>query len=240
MRFQLWAAAMLIGVGIRPALSSAETVTVLAGPIAPYAIERGDKPGAAVEIVNEMAKRAGIAAVVKFEPWARAQADAQSGHDVAILPLTRTPERESKYTWIVPLLSDQLYLQTIRTDLDIPSLAKAGTLSIATLRNTPQEDLLRQAGLSKLELVNDEDAGAKMLKAGHVDAWFTRGMVASFTYAQNGGDPKQLVRSAETETPPMYLGGSPDFPKATAEKLSQALASMKADGSYDRILQAYR
>jgi ABC-type amino acid transport substrate-binding protein len=104
------------------------------------------------------------------------------------------------------------------------------------MRSTPQEDALKQAGIPKLELTTDEDANAKMLKAGRVDAWFTRGMVASFAYTKIGGDAKTLIRGSETTTPPMYLGGSLDFPKELATKLNKAFDSMKADGSYDKIV----
>jgi polar amino acid transport system substrate-binding protein len=228
------------GILLAPAMASAETLTVLAGPIEPYAIETGARHGAAVELVTEMAKRAGVELALKFEPWARAQADAQAGKDVAILPLTRTVEREPKYAWIAPLLSDEVYLQTIRPELDIATLEKARPLNVATLRSTPQEDELRRAGATRLELTSDEDTCAKMLKAGRVDAWFTRGMVGAFTYAKNGGDPHQLRRGAAVATAPMYLGGSPEFSAPLAAKLNEALQSMHADGSYDRIMSAYQ
>ena len=113
-----------------------------------------------------------------------------------------------KYTWIVPLLSDPLWLHATRGDLNISALDKASTLNISVLRGTPQEDTLRQAGLTKLDLTTDDDLGAKMLKAGRVDAWFTRGMSRSYSYGKIGGDPKQLLRGAETATLPMYLAGS--------------------------------
>jgi polar amino acid transport system substrate-binding protein len=228
------------GIALAPSLASAETLTVLAGPIEPYAIEKGERPGVMVEILAEMAKRAGTEMNIKFEPWGRAQADTQSGKEVAIIPLTRTPEREAKYSWIVPLLSDTVYLHATRKELDITTLEKARVLSVSALRSTPQEDALKQAGLTKIELTTDDDGGAKMLKAGRVEAWFTRGMVASYSYTKIGGDPKQLLRGAETSTPPMYLGGSLDFSKELATKLNTAFESMKADGSYDKIVKSYQ
>jgi polar amino acid transport system substrate-binding protein len=240
MRLLVQSAVVAVGIALAPSLSLAETLTVLAGPIEPYAIEKGDRPGVAVEVLTEMAKRAGIQLTVKFEPWTRAQTDAQAGKEVAILPLTRTPEREAKYVWIVPLLSDPLYLTATRKDLDIVTLAKAQALSVAVLRSTPEEDVLRKAGLAKLELTTDGDSGAKLLKAGRVDAWYTRGMVASFAYTKNGGDAASLLRGANTETPPMYLGGSLDFPKELGAKLTKALDSMKADGRYDQIVKSYQ
>lgn len=241
MHTRVSAIALLATAALWPGASPAESLTVLAGPIAPYAIENGDRPGAAVEVINAMAKRAGVDLVVKFEPWARAQTDTQSGKGVAILPLTRTSDRESRYAWIAPLLSDPLYLTTTRKDVAVPKLVDAKSLKIATLRDSAQEEELRHDGLSSnIEPTNDEDTGARMLKLGRVDAWFTRSMVASFTFSRNGGEPKDLVRFAETPTPPMYLAGSPDFPSVTAEKLRQALASLKADGTYDRIVGSYR
>ncbi len=128
-----------------------------------------------VEMLTEMAKRANIEVNLKFEPWSRAQSDTQAGKDLAIIALTRTPEREPKYTWIVPLLSDPLWLHATRGDLNISALDGC-TLNISVLRGTPQEDTLRQAGLTKLDLTTNDNSGAKMLKAGRVDAWFTRGM----------------------------------------------------------------
>jgi polar amino acid transport system substrate-binding protein len=240
MRRLAWSAVLVASIALAPSVSIAESLTVLVGPIEPYAIEKGDRPGAGVEILNEMAKRADIQVNYKYEPWARAQVDAQSGKEVAILPLTRTPEREAKYVWIVPLLSDPLHLIATRKDLDIATLDKARDLSVAVLRSTPEEDVLRKAGLTKLELTADGDSGAKLLRAGRVDAWYTRGMVASFAYAKFGGDAAALVHGSETQTPPMYLGGSLDFPKELGLKLTKAFESMKADGRYDQILKSYQ
>ena len=73
-----------------------------------------------------------------------------------------------------------------------------------------------------------------------VDARYTRGMVVSFAYTKSGGDATALLRGANTETPPMYLGGSPDFPKELGAKLAKALDSMKADGRYDQIVKSYQ
>lgn len=221
-------------------LASAETLNVLAASIEPYAIETGSRPGVAVEVLTDIAKRAGMEVDIKYEPWARAQTDTRSGKGLAILPLTRTPDREAEYSWVVPLLSDPVYLQAISKDVNISTLGAARNSTVCVLRGSAQIDILKQAGLPKIEEVTDENTCAKMLQSGHVDAWYSRGMVASLAYAKNGGDTKALLHGAETETPPMYLGGSPDFSKETAARLNKALEAMKADGSYDRILASYK
>jgi polar amino acid transport system substrate-binding protein len=218
----------------------AETLTVLAGPIEPYAIETGSRPGAAVEVVREMAKRAGLEVNFKFEAWARAQQDAREGHDLAIIPLTRTTEREPLYSWIAPILSDPFYLQTNRKEVDVASVDAAKGLSIGVLRGADGEADLKSAGIAGTSAGVDEDTNAKMLKAGRIDAWYARGMVASATYAKAGGDPKELKRGAEKATAPMYLGGSPGFSPELAAKLAKAFEAMKADGSYDRIVKSYQ
>ena len=38
------------------------------------------------------------------EPWPRAQARVASGRNLLIIPLSRIPEREDRYTWIAPIM----------------------------------------------------------------------------------------------------------------------------------------
>ncbi|MYN21267.1 hypothetical protein GTP81_31525, partial [Rugamonas sp. FT107W] len=81
-----------------------EPLRLLAADLPPYAVAQdGDNPGALVELVQEMARRMGTPVALEFYPWQRALALTGVQPRTLAVPLTRTPEREAHYRWLVRL-----------------------------------------------------------------------------------------------------------------------------------------
>ncbi|PKU26542.1 substrate-binding periplasmic protein [Telmatospirillum siberiense] len=218
----------------------AETVRVLTGNIEPYAIENGPRPGFAIEIVQEMGRRAGIDVEINFMPWQRALLEASLGHDVAIVPVVRTVEREALYSWIQPIMpGEPFYLLAIRPDVDISSFEAVRNSVIGGMANAPAESILRRAGLRYLDLSTDNIINARKLLAGRFDVWFAREAEAKLAMTRLGESPARLRRGFVVDAPPSYLAASRDFSPLIARRLAKAFDSMKADGSYERIVNSY-
>jgi polar amino acid transport system substrate-binding protein len=222
-------------------LCHAETVTVLTGNIEPYAIEKGPRQGAGIDMIREMGKRAGLDVDIVFKPWQRALAEAAQGPNVAIFPLTRTQEREAKYRWVVGMIPGEPFaLLAIRPDVDISSFDAVRDKLVGGMRNAPAEGILRHNGLTNLDLDTDNPASLKKLLRGRTDAWLARVSEAKSMMAEMGEDPARLRIGVSAPSPDSFLAASLDFPQTIAQKLAKAFDSIKADGTYDKIIDSYK
>jgi polar amino acid transport system substrate-binding protein len=234
-------AGLLLAAGARAAEPApAADITIVTAEFPPYAMMRDGQSGVIVEIVREMALRAGRHALFDFQPWPRAQKTAQERPDVLIIPLTRTPEREPHYQWIAPVLDDEMVLIASAADAPIRDFAAAKDLRVGVQHDSPGESFLIDRGFRQLAPAVDESTSARKLALGRIDAWFVRQLVATQTARDVGDDPAKLMRGATWKTPPMYLAGAPRLPTELADALRRALAAMHEDGGYDRIVTRYR
>jgi polar amino acid transport system substrate-binding protein len=232
-------AGLLLATPARAADVTAD-VTIVTAEFPPYAMMRDGQSGVVLEIVREMALRAGRRTLFDFQPWSRAQKTVQERPDVLIIPLTRTTEREPAYQWIAPVLEDEMVLIAPGAGVPIQDFVSAKALRVGVQHDSPGETFLIEQGFTQLAPAVDESTSARKLIIGRIDAWFVRELVATQTARDVGEDPSRLVRGATWKTPPMYLAGSKAVPAALAERLREALGAMRADGAYDRIVNRYR
>ncbi len=92
----------------------------------PTVSEIGEPRGLVYEVVREMARRIGHSGTVEFMGWTHAQEVALIEPNVGILALTRSPEREPFYNWMVNIVTDDLILVG-GTGVDVSSLDTSGT-----------------------------------------------------------------------------------------------------------------
>lgn len=218
----------------------AREVVVATASIPPVTYEdHGQPAGIAVEILREAGKLAGIDFRFRFLPWPRAQLETQDGADVAIVPLTRTPEREPKYQWIADLFQYRLVLYSIKP---LPkSLDEAKKLRVGTLRSSPWEKMLAEQGFKMVDPATMEATNAKKLAIGHIDLWATGDLLGKFIYLQAGEELDQLHYGLQIGEPlHVYIAGSRLFDDATAKAIAEAVARLKASGKVDMILKRYR
>ena len=218
----------------------AQTFRLVSGDIVPYAIAEGPRHGFAVDIVVEMARRAGIGLTVQFLPWQRALAEAAHGSNTLIVPVVRTEEREASYNWIAPIVpGEPFYLLAIRPDIDISGFDAVKEKVVGAMANAPAENILRRAQLPRVNLATDNIVNARMLLARRFDVWFARLGEAKIALTDLGFDTSQLRHGLRVDSPPSFLAASPDFPAAAAHRLTKALDEMKNDGSFARIIDSY-
>ena len=87
-------------------------------------------------------------------------------------PLTRLPEREARYKWLVPLEIDEIVF--LSRDTPINSLSEAKKLKrILVWEGSSMEIFLRGKGFSNVAPVGKTKSLVRMLAHGRADAWFT-------------------------------------------------------------------
>lgn len=207
-------------------------------PPATVAEEPGPGQGIVHDVVEEMARRAGERVAIEYLPWVEAQRLALSGANVAILAVTRTPERESQYRWIAKVVTDELVLVG-RAGADVASLAAARGRATGVLRGSGAEVLLRENGFARVVPAGEEWVNARRLRDGTLEAWLAPRLMVLHAYREVGGDPAKLAVGAVVRPSEIWFAAGKGMPEAEAQRWEQAFAAMQADGSYARILARY-
>ncbi len=205
------------------------------------AAEGGGVTGLACELVLELARRAGHSGAVDLYPFARALAVTAAASHTLLVPVGRTPARESRYRWIVPLLEDDFLVVTKRAStLDISSFEALRDVSVGMVRDGVGAQLSAAHGLRHVNIVTDDLTNAKKLEAGRIDAWFSswNGICAAQRAA--GLSVDGLRRGVVGSHVQVYLVGSLDTAPAVVARWRAAFETMRADGSYAAILRKYQ
>jgi len=203
-----------------------------------------DGRGIMTDAAMEALKRAGLTGKLEFPPWARAQEEVQAGKDILITALSRTPERESKYTWLFPVFSLDRAFATTGKQVTSFADAKASFKQVAVALRSAQYDMLLREGFTPDQFstlsTEKQDRIPSLLALGRVDAWFTS--IAEMKYAMKGNPDaaKVVIGPPIGSGTVQYLACSKDCSPDLVAKLQKAGADMKADGTMDGIIARYQ
>lgn len=242
---------LVLGLTLFVAASGAQAQKVelrlLAAELPPYTYQvpsasvaeiPGPGRGILHDAVIEMAKRVGHSGRIEYLPWFRAQEIAQTEPHIGILALTRSPERDDKYRWMVKVMTDDLVLVGA-PGVDVSDLSKVKERPVGVLFNSGAEALVRGLGFSKVSPQREEWMNAKRLKDRRIDAWVApRAMVIHAVREVRGNLDTvqfgQVVRPSE-----LYLAASKNLPEAEAKKWQAAFEAIQADGTMAAIRRRY-
>lgn len=205
----------------------------------PLAVEQSrEHPGALVEVVHELLRRAEMKGKVDFVPWKRALFMAGHFPQTAVFPLTRSPERERDFQWLVHLYHERFVFVTDTARSGAPDPAQLKGRRIAILRGSAQVKGLCEMGYARLVETASVAEGLRFVHNGMADAVFgdediTTGVMRRVFPGV------EFSFSAPLRTTTTWLGGSADIPAADAARLQQAMRTMLEDGTYARIMRKY-
>jgi polar amino acid transport system substrate-binding protein len=205
----------------------------------PLVIDAEGKRGMVGDVVLEAMRRAGIEVQVLVEPNPHALAMARNKPDTFIAAVSRTPERETQYTWIGPIIPIHRAFYTVGKRIDSFAEARRTLRKIAVSRNTANEEVLLREGFERSQLValNAGESAPRMLLAGRVDAWFN--LVPESETLLNQISAAGVVSGSPVTSSDLYLGCSRQCNSNHVRKLEAALASMKADGTTRKLMKRY-
>lgn len=223
------------------AQAQAQEQTLYLMEVPPMTMNEPERKGVVGDLSLEALRRAGYASRLVVEPSNRAMASVQAGHDLLIIPLARTTDRESHYTWIAPLARVQRAFFTLQAPAaDSLAQARSRYKRVAVARGSAGVVLLLEAGFTREQLVEvtQGDTAPKMLLLERVDAWFNPIGEAQLLLAQQEGGVR--VRMGAPLAPTHnYLACSKSCDPQLVERLRAALAEMEADGTARAIRQRY-
>jgi polar amino acid transport system substrate-binding protein len=218
-------------------------INIVTGDLPPFAIEgQPARPGLLVAVVAQVMRRAGTPAKVTFYPWARAIALTQHQPRTAILPLTRTPEREDQYAWLMKLDTQHFVFINRKRDTPVTSIEQARKLRIALLRGSPNLAQLQRRGFADANIVQAtrvEDM-LRLLERGIVDAIYGGDVINMEKVRTSGRDPTGFQVGMLVESADIWLAGGKDFDEREQAAWRQAYEAMIKDGTVARLYREYK
>lgn len=194
------------------------------------------------DLVLAATAQSGILTEIIAEPWLRAQATVSKGKDLLITPLSRTPQREARYTWIAPIM----LLERAFFSLDEPAASFAEARHryqrIGVGLGTAQVEILRREGFTSQQIVQIRlgENPARLLELGRIDAWFTGIDEALYIWGRSAERQHELRMSPALASTDLYLACSLDCDPRLVEQLLNTITQLERNGISQRLRQAYR
>lgn len=200
----------------------------------------GDIRGVAPEVVRAIQAELGEDNPLKVVPWLRAYSLAQKEKRQALLAIVRIPERENLFKWVGPVFSEGDYLfQRRGAGLRIKTLDDARkNVRIAVRRDGYTHQALKAKGFTNLDVTQSYESSYKMLAQRRVDLVLMGERTYSYMVQKAGLAPELFERTdckfAESSA---WLAFSRDIPDETIARWQAALDRLKANGTYDAIME---
>jgi len=199
--------------------------------------ENGKAKGLGVEVVQEILKRLKLKDNITVAPWARGWKTLLAYPNVILFTTTRTSEREKLFTMIGPIaIGTTNFYARKGSGIVINSLDDARKIrSIGVYRSAVEEQILRKAHFSNLEVTSVPLHSAKQLMEGRIDLWCNANLTAGNILTDAGFSINDVEEVFTLRANALYIAIS----KGTSENIITAwkdtLAAIKKDGTFQRI-----
>jgi polar amino acid transport system substrate-binding protein len=216
---------------------------VVAANLPPLSVENQPAaPGILVELTEAMSTKLGQPAHVEFYPWARALALSQSEPRVAIVALMRTPERETKYQWLVKMYQQQYLFLTKADAPPVRSLNDARKLKrIGVLRGAASVNFVLEQKIPRSALLEDAttEASLKDLDAGFVDAYCCSEAVCAETITHTHRNLDDYHFGVKLAGADVWLAASGGFSPAEVSAMQDAFNALVKNGTLAKLKKKY-
>ncbi|WP_017901821.1 substrate-binding periplasmic protein [Pseudomonas asplenii] len=191
------------------------------------------------DIVVQAIARTGRTTHIEALPWARAQRHVSDRQDLLIAPLTRTPEREDRFTWIAPVMSMDRAFFSLDKPVTSFEQARQTYRVIGVGLGSAQEEILRAQGFDNDQIypLTIGDNPAQMLLMGRIDAWFNG--VPESRYIWPKLSERKLYMSPVMSSADVYLACSKQCSAELVKGLRNAVETLRQNGALERSRLRY-
>lgn len=200
--------------------------------------------GMSVDIISEMAERAGIKVEHEVLTWKDAYDRAQRDRNTCVYSTSRIENRERLFKWVGPIVENRWSVFGKKGMKQKPTtLGDLRFIRVGVLEGDAKATFLMDNGIATaLNPVRDDALNPPKLTAdknenGKIDVWVTGYYAAQKVAAKtNTTDIEHLF---QIHASPNYLACNYGVKDETLQKLSAALAAMKKDGKLKKIVDNY-
>jgi polar amino acid transport system substrate-binding protein len=220
-----------------PALAQ-DTLTFTTEAYPPYAYREADgtNRGAGIDQVTTMMADIDSPFRIEIMPWARAIALAETQPMHCVFAAARTPEREARFKWVLPLFVDRAILVT-RQGSGLASLDMEAAKSrlVGTHRADYTEVLLEEMGFGSIDVSADFGTTVRKLIEGRIELM----PMSESVFLEMLAKGMPLEKGVTLSTQPLGFACSLSLPDALITQLQAALDKLISTGAQDRILASY-
>ncbi|MGN7738497.1 substrate-binding periplasmic protein [Pseudomonas sp. 22526] len=223
-----------------PVLEAHESLELLIPDAPPLTmVNQGERHGIVGDIVLRALKKAGYASELRTLPWARAQKYALGKDNVLLAPLSRTPEREDRYTWIAPIMQMDRAFFSLEHKVSTFDEARQRFKSIAVGLGSAQEEILRSKGFAPEQIyaIKIGENPAQLLLKGRVDAWFNGVQESRYIWQRVSSRP--LLMSPPMVSHELYLACSKVCDAEVVTDVAKTIEAMRRDGYIEKVKDRY-
>ncbi len=211
---------------------------VVAANYPPIMIEgEGERPGFAIEILREAARRAGRKVDITFLPFQRAMYTVQM-EDATLMPaLFKGKKGDEAFLWLVQIQTAKLSFSTTGLRIDDLETARGVGAIVVETGSTPHV-FLSQLGFDNLIEVSTPEASARMLLSGRATAWLQSRSAMRNSWAALK-QSKPLTLGDVVHQIPIFMVASPTLPDEMIIAYRAAVQAMLDDGTMAAIWGRY-
>ena len=206
-----------------------------------YIPEGGGLTGPSAEIVREIQHRIGDQSPIKVWPWARSYFMIKHEPGIMLFSMARSEAREELFQWVGPIGDfSWAFIALKDAEIVLETIDDARELEhIGVYHGDVREEYLRDLGFTNLDVTTTPRSLIMKLihNRNQVILFDMNGAVT--TAMDSGLDPTSFQAILEVKTMDLYCAFSKDTPDEVIRTWQKALDQMKADGTYQAILEKW-
>ncbi len=201
-------------------------------------MEHGKPTGIVIDLANAIARHMRRPVEIQLMNWTEAQQLVKEGRADALLQINTDPERQKIYDFSDPLLTTEFTIFTSTERFGISSMRDLHELKVGVEKSGLPIFLLQEHPQIIVIIIPDFVQGFKRLTTGAVDAVVADRWVGSFVLAEN------KFRGVKFIEEPISRSSSAIAVKKGNKNLladiNSALAEIRQDGTYDKIIKPWQ
>ena len=204
-------------------------------------LEEDEPKGMAVEIVGELLNRVRIPARIQVIPWNLGWELASSDPNVLIFSMVYTEERAQQFKMIGAIaVGETKFYARKGSGIKLTSLEDAKKIGeISTYEETYEQQLLQQHGFTNFVSAENPVEAAKKLMNAEVDLWINVAPSTGSILHEAGYSLEDVEEVLTVSKELFYIAFSGETPDGTVAMWQEKLASMKQDGTFEKIYQKW-
>jgi len=242
---------LLFAVLLVPALSLADTITVVADEWCPINCEPGsDKPGYAIEVAQYVFGKAGHQVVYQNLNWSKSIEDSRKGMYSGIVGASKEEAEDFVFPQNTIGASANSFFVSAGSNWTYQGMDSLNGVCLAAIKSYEYGDDLdaylesNKNDPKKVQVVSGDnplEKNFKKLDGGRVDVVIEDRPVGDYTIKEMGLKGKIKFAGNDGDPTDFYIAFSPADPKSKeyADLLSQGLDDMRASGKLEEILSRY-
>jgi ABC-type amino acid transport substrate-binding protein len=211
-----------------------ENILLLTEEYPPYNFvdSQGRLQGKSVLLLERAFSKAGIKLhrpLIRVQPWPRSYRQVQTGHNILLFAMTRTPAREQLFKWAGPISQTKVVLLARKDrNLKISSIDQLNNYVIGGIQNDIGTLLVKDLLNNKanIHIISHAASLAKLLDRKRIDLWAYEENAANHFFIRNNLNPQDFESVYTLSVSELYYAFSLNTDQKIVDRLQGALDSL--------------